>query len=98
MGVGATWENVYFGPTGNLSEVDTLNTSETYSLASHVPFDYNTEYQWRIDSVNAQGTTTGDTWSFTTLALSPPVITDGSLQVVKRLVAAAADTFWYEDI
>jgi hypothetical protein len=61
-----------------------------------VPFDYNTEYQWRIDSVNAQGTTTGDTWSFTTLVFTPPTV--AVFQVIKRLVAAAADTFWYEDL
>jgi len=26
-----------------------------------------TDYQWRIDAVNAQGTTTGDTWNFRTI-------------------------------
>jgi hypothetical protein len=30
-----------------------------------------TPYIWRIDSVNACGTTTGDTWSFTTAAFFP---------------------------
>jgi PKD repeat protein len=31
-----------------------------------------TTYYWRVDSVNGVGTTTGDTWSFTT-AVPPPV-------------------------
>jgi len=29
---------------------------------------FNTVYSWRIDSVNSGGTTTGDTWGFTTVA------------------------------
>ena len=29
---------------------------------------FNTAYTWRIDAVNAGGTTTGDTWGFTTVA------------------------------
>lgn len=31
-----------------------------------------TTYYWRIDEVNANGTTTGDVWSFTTVAAPPP--------------------------
>lgn len=33
---------------------------------------YSTNYSWRIDAINANGTTTGDTWSWTTMAFSPP--------------------------
>lgn len=31
---------------------------------------YGTTYEWRIDATNEYGTTTGDTWSFTTIAFS----------------------------
>lgn len=30
--------------------------------------DYGTTYEWRIDATNIYGTTTGDTWSFTTIS------------------------------
>jgi hypothetical protein len=96
LGTNAATEDVYFGLSGNMALVDTLNNSETFALTDYLPLPYNTAYQWRIDSVNAEGTTTGDTWSFTTLSLTPPTV--ANFQIIKRLVAAAADTFWYEDI
>ncbi|MHA2063287.1 MAG: hypothetical protein ACXABY_02780 [Candidatus Thorarchaeota archaeon] len=94
IGANAATENVYFGPSGDMALVDTLNNSETFSLADYIPLPYNTAYQWRIDSVNAAGTTTGDTWSFTTLVFAPPA----AFNVYKRLVACADGTFWHEDI
>lgn len=44
--------------------------SESYNPSSQM--SYNTTFYWRVDSKNAYGTTTGDTWSFTTVA-SPPL-------------------------
>ena len=35
------------------------------------PLDYTVTYYWRIDEVNANGTTTGATWSFSTEAAPP---------------------------
>src|SRR5262249_43949287 len=42
------------------------------SAASYAPgtLAFQTTYYWRIDEVNAQGTTTGPVWSFTTASLS----------------------------
>lgn len=37
-----------------------------------LPLDRNTEYPWRVDTVNVFGTTTGDEWSFTTLDIDYP--------------------------
>jgi hypothetical protein len=101
QGTGATSEDVYFGPSGNMSLVESDDTGQSYALAVYLPLGYNTAYQWRIDSKNAIGTTTGDTWSFTTLALNPPSFSGpgtAAFQIIKRLCACAADTFWYEDI
>lgn len=45
--------------------------------------DYNTTYEWRVDATNDVDTTTGDTWSFTTISfnrilISYDLITGGS--------------------
>jgi hypothetical protein len=94
--VGATYENVYFGPSGNMSQVEILNTSESFDLSSFLPLTYGATYDWRIDSVNDQGTTTGDVWSFTVLVLNVPAPT--TMKQIKRLIACAENRFWYEDI
>lgn len=104
-GSGADYEQVYFGLTGNMSLVDANDTDQSFSLASYLPFPYNTTYQWRIDSTNDSGTTTGDTWSFTTLVFAPPdggggpgAAGVGDFQIIKRLCACAENRFWYEDV
>jgi hypothetical protein len=57
--------NVYFGTDPNLNESDfKSNQFETTYDPSILLYD--TTYYWRIDARNAQGTTTGDIWSFTT--------------------------------
>jgi hypothetical protein len=95
-GGGANYETVYFGPSGSVVEVEDFNTSGVYSLSSYLPLNYGATYQWRIDTETDSGTTTGDTWSFTTLTLTPPAV--ANFQIIKRLVAASGDTFWYESI
>jgi hypothetical protein len=35
--------------------------------------DYDTEFTWRADVVNEFGITTGDNWTFTTIAFVPPI-------------------------
>jgi hypothetical protein len=64
-GAGATSHTVYFGtnPTPGAAELKGSQAGTSYSpgtLKGH------TTYYWRIDEVNAQGTTTGVVWSFTT--------------------------------
>ena len=90
------YEQVYFGLSGDLELVDSLDTDQSFSIASYLPFPFGTIYQWRIDTVNDYGTTTGDVWSFTTLVLTPP--SPSTYQVIKRLCGAAKHSFWYEDI
>jgi len=77
-------------------------------------------FEWRVDATNAFGTTTGSTWTFTSIALDPPLpsgysldfstnpagvpTSDGSpaggnnMLTIRKLVAAAGNKFWYEDI
>ncbi len=92
--------NVYFGESG--SEVlvaegqDVSDENWAIPLGSLV---YGTTYGWRIDAVNINGTTTGDTWTFTTLTFAPPVPSGkNGMAIIKRLVAAANNKFWYEDV
>ncbi len=65
--------DVYFGTTGNMSLVSSAQGGTTWSIPSESLL-YDTGYQWRIDSNNGNGSTTGDVWSFTTAALVPAVL------------------------
>jgi chitodextrinase len=59
---------VYFG-----TDTDPDNNPKTAvsnSFFDPGPLAYNTTYFWRVDAINAHGTTLGDTWYFTTQ--SPP--------------------------
>lgn len=68
-------------------DVDTYNPPEV--------LDYVTEYVWRVDCKNAQGTITGDQWSFTVRPkpFTPPV----DKKYRKRIAAVAGGKFYYED-
>jgi len=109
-GGGAETYDVYFGPDGDVSLVSEGQEETSWDLPVGVLEDYNTIYDWRIDSVNAAGTTTGDTWSFTTLVFAPPAPSgegDGGefggeggkniLRTVRRLLVAADNKIFYED-
>ncbi|MHC4397039.1 MAG: LamG-like jellyroll fold domain-containing protein, partial [Planctomycetota bacterium] len=61
-GSGATSRNVYFG-TSSPGDSKGNQTATTYDPGT---MDADTTYYWRIDEVNASGTTTGTVWSFTT--------------------------------
>jgi hypothetical protein len=61
-GTGATSHDVYFGT--NTSPAFQGNvTATTFDPGG---LQLNQTYYWRVDEVNAQGTTTGQLWSFTT--------------------------------
>jgi hypothetical protein len=95
-GAGSVYDNVYFGPQGNMSLVDTVNITQSYALSSQLPLTYGATYEWRIDTVGQSETVTGDTWSFTALTLNPP--DPATMKQIKRLVACADGKFWYENI
>jgi len=60
----ATSHDVYFGTTspGKFQGNQTATTFDPGTMAN------DTTYYWRINEVNAGGTTTGNVWSFTTVA------------------------------
>ncbi len=67
-GSGATSHDVYFGTTspGAFQGNQPAATFDPGTLAN------DTTYYWRIDEVNANGTTTGVVWSFTTESAPQP--------------------------
>ena len=87
--------DVYFGPSGNMSKVVDDDAATSWDITS-LPLSYGTTYQWRIDSNGGGQTITGDTWSFTTLELTPPVMSE--FQIIKKLCACANGKFWYENV
>lgn len=110
-GGGADDFDVWFGPTGNMTLRSSGQVGTTWSIPAEVLF-YETGYEWRIDANNAVGTTTGDTWTFDTIVFTPPLPSGqapgaggefggeggkNNMVTVKRIVAAANDTVFYED-
>jgi hypothetical protein len=65
--------------------------------------DYGADYNWRVDSKNLFGVTEGDTWTFSTIALLPPLdlhseydITWYALSTKRSLLVCARNKVWYE--
>lgn len=68
--------SVYYGQTaGSLTLVSTEQSTLAFTVSGidyGSPFDYAISRSWRIDATNENGTTTGDTWSFTTISFASP--------------------------
>ncbi|HUW83625.1 MAG TPA: hypothetical protein VMZ31_12605 [Phycisphaerae bacterium] len=64
-GAGATSHDVYFGrnPNPGASQFQGNQTGTTFDRGHLSRY---TNYYWRIDEVNADGTTTGVVWHFRT--------------------------------
>ncbi len=117
-GGGATSYDVYYGEdSGSLSLISAGQVGLSFTITGidyGSPFEYITSRAWRIDAVNDAGTTTGDVWTFTSIAFGPPLPTgvtlDGSgnptgtptgesgMTTLRRLIAAANNKIWYEQI
>ncbi|KKN32997.1 hypothetical protein LCGC14_0808230 [marine sediment metagenome] len=129
-GGGATSYDVYYGDTpGSLTLVSSGQAGLSFTVDGITlgsPFDYLITRYWRIDAVNASGTTTGDEWSFVSIAFdqirvsyrlisggngqgpydSPPGVQgtdweytgESNMTTIKKLIAAANNTIWIEDI
>lgn len=62
--------NVYFGLSeSGLELVDSATTATSYRTFS---LDFATDYYWRIDANNANGTTQGEVWKFSTVDEAVP--------------------------
>ena len=75
-GSGATSHDVYFGtdPTPDAGEFQGNQGGTSFNPGA---LTGNTTYYWRIDEVNATGTTGGDVWSFTTEVVGGGVTVTG---------------------
>lgn len=117
-GGGATSYDVYYGENeAGLTLVSEGQAETSFTITGidyGPPFDYVISRTWRIDAVNAAGTTTGDVWTFTTIAFDPPLPTgitldaggdptgtptgENNMFTVKRLIIAANNKIFYEDV
>lgn len=93
-GGNATSYNVYYGDTsGDLTLVSEGQAGLSYTIWDTTlgsPFDYLITRYWRVDAVNASGTTTGDEWSFVTIDFD-------QLQVSYRLISGGSGNGPYDD-
>jgi hypothetical protein len=92
-GSGSTSSDVYFGTdsTPDSGEFQGNQTATTFEPGAMVN---NTTYYWRIDEINAVGTTTGNVWSFTTIVAAPAQATNPSPANSATDVAVNADLSW----
>ena len=88
---------VFIGPTGD--EPEEFDT-ESASLALNAGvLGYATEYSWYVVAKTGSGEFTSPTWTFTTMSLNPPVPTaQNAMLTTRRLLAAADNKIWYEDV
>lgn len=85
---GATSYEIFFGTTQPLPSIGV--TTETTIDPTGV-LDSNRTYLWRVNSINDVGTTTGQTWSFTTVV--PNGITDPRTPISYQVVQAYPNPF-----
>ncbi|MHC4738551.1 MAG: beta strand repeat-containing protein, partial [Planctomycetota bacterium] len=89
-GSGATSHDVYFGTSspGSFQGNQTATTFDTGTMSN------DTTYYWRIDEVNAAGTTTGTVWNFTTIVAAPGQATNPGPADSATDVSVDADLSW----
>ena len=102
--------SIYFGLPGDLVLISEDQAGLSVSVSAVL--EYNTIYNWRVDTDTGAETITGDVWSFTTLVFAPPlpsgVTLDGdgiptgtptgvnNMVTLKKLVVAANNKVFYE--
>jgi hypothetical protein len=82
-----TKNDVWFGETGSMTKM--VSAGATHSYAPTLERTH--AYQWRIDTVNNKGTTTGDVWDFNTVLQDAPIAWDGSAAIVCPITLIATD-------
>jgi len=89
-GSGSTSSDVYFGTSspGSFQGNQTATTFDPGTMSN------DTTYYWRIDEVNAAGTTTGVVWNFTTIAAAPSQASNPSPADSATDVSVDADLSW----
>ncbi|MHC4738393.1 MAG: LamG domain-containing protein, partial [Planctomycetota bacterium] len=89
-GSGSTSSDVYFGTTSP----GTFQGNQTASTFDPGTMSNDTTYYWRIDEINAAGTTTGVVWSFTTIVATPGQASSPTPADSATDVAVDADLSW----
>ncbi|MHC4396332.1 MAG: beta strand repeat-containing protein [Planctomycetota bacterium] len=89
----ATSHDVYFG-TDSTPDAGELQGNQTATTFDTATMNNDTTYYWRIDPINASGTTTGDVWSFTTIVDAPEQATSPSPSNSATDVSITADLSW----
>ena len=113
-GGGADTYDIYYGTLSGFLTLVAEGVSDFEIALVAGNFDHYGEiYYWRVDAVNAAGTTQGDEWYFTALIFNPVLPTgitlvdeeptgdptgENNMITVRRLVAAANSKIWYEEI
>ncbi|MFT4542445.1 MAG: choline-sulfatase [Planctomycetota bacterium] len=69
-GKAAVTQELYFGPTGTLTHLATLDSRTERFAAPRL--QAGVSYEWRVDSVHPQSTTAGDVWTFATARTGLP--------------------------
>jgi hypothetical protein len=131
---GATSYDLYIAEHGAsvVRVAENLSAAGVASITGYLSLGYAKKYDWRLDTRNTFGTTTGDVWQFGTLIEDPPMPSwsllpgktagpvatwDGftlilpgvegvdfiwnginNMRTTRRLVAAANNRIWYEDM
>jgi len=94
---GATSYNVYFKVNGAAVWTTSLGqVGLSYALAGLL---HGTLYQWRVDSVNVDGVTTGVAWDFSTLVIdAPDPALENMIALRMRVVAVSNNKIYYEAV
>jgi len=92
-GTDSTSSDVYFG-TDSTPDSGELQGNQTATTFEPGTMSNNTTYYWRIDEVNANGTTTGNVWSFTTIVAAPGQASSPSPSNSATDVSITADLSW----
>ncbi|MHC4394626.1 MAG: LamG domain-containing protein, partial [Planctomycetota bacterium] len=82
-GSGSTSSDVYFGTTSP----GAFQGNQTATTFAPGTMSNDTTYYWRIDEINAAGTTTGVVWSFTTVAAPA-----GDVEIIGSWVSGTSHT------
>lgn len=85
---------VYFGPTGDMILIESEYGPTSLIITDVLVFEQ--EYSWRVDINIGAGIVTGDVWTFTIEAFTPPAVTN--LRNKRYLIVVSNNEVWYEDL
>jgi len=104
------YHTVWFGPTGAMVEQTDRSRYSIISLKWYngTTLKYDTEYEWKVVTNDGGYEVESETWTLNTIEFTPPISGasggaggasgENNMVTLKRLVAAARDKIWYEDI